>query len=704
VTKEFGNTLKDCLTSETPTSSASFEALKEAFGKVEKADNDTKKLLMDQGFRDCLTNGYLNVGGGGHRLELSKCRYLVELSISAARSELCSVSLPISIMADIFDVLYLDDALTFFSSVEDNVVVWKEPLFFAAIKNNLLRICNDLLRRLSRTQDTVFCGRILLFLAKFFPFSERSGLNIISEFNVDNVTLYTTSGSQDTVKDENGSGENEMEVDGEAKSDVKKDAEDMNIDYALYSKFWKLQDYFRNPVQCYEKSKWAAFAKYSKEVLDTFKSFKIDSVPAAVEDRKRKRRSKDGSTAMETAADNNGIDDSIGGKVEDYFAKYLTNQNLLQLQLSDANFRRYILVQFLILFQYLKSTVKFKTDSQVLSDDHSRWVETSTKLVYELIEETPTNGKAFAKSVKHILEREEQWNRWKNEGCPSLKPKDKPAAAADEQEKEKQQPPPKLLVAKGSIRKRKKKLGDQIKEARAANKFLMGNANLTKLWNLCPNNLEAAAAPERAFLPSMDEWLEEAAEQLDPAQQVEETYRKVNDGQWGWRALRLLAKKSNFFYTYGHNKPIGTVPEYLTERLKEHYPQRVSSGGGGKTNAAASAAAASAAASTDTEDDESGDQADASTEGGASATTLCTQEHLAKLAEKMADKWKKLIPKLGQTSTDMALYQKEETEDSKRALLMLRKWAKDEGEGATKEEIQYILEGLKMDSILEGIF
>lgn len=43
-----------------------------------------------------------------------------------------------------------------------------------------------------------------------------------------------------------------------------------------------------------------------------------------------------------------------------YYAKYLTNQKLLELQLSDSNFRRYVLVQFLILFQYLKSTVKFK--------------------------------------------------------------------------------------------------------------------------------------------------------------------------------------------------------------------------------------------------------------------------------------------------------------------------------------------------------
>jgi THO complex subunit 1 len=52
--------------------------------------------------------------------------------------------------------------------------------------------------------------------------------------------------------------------------------------------------------------------------------------------------------------------DMNGGNVQQYFAKYLTSQNLLELQLGDSNFRRYILLQFLIMFQYLDSTVKFK--------------------------------------------------------------------------------------------------------------------------------------------------------------------------------------------------------------------------------------------------------------------------------------------------------------------------------------------------------
>jgi hypothetical protein len=35
----------------------------------------------------------------------------------------------------------------------------------------------DLLKRLSKTQKTVFSGRILTFLAQLFPLNEKSGMN-----------------------------------------------------------------------------------------------------------------------------------------------------------------------------------------------------------------------------------------------------------------------------------------------------------------------------------------------------------------------------------------------------------------------------------------------------------------------------------------------------------------------------------------------
>ena len=132
-----------------------------------------------------------------------------------------------------FDLLTLGNCEELFKTVEQEVATWRETVFFASCKNNLLRICNDLLRRLSRTQNTVFCGRILLFLAKFFPFSERSGLNVISEFNLDNTTNFN--------KEE----EEDGEVGEEKTKEEKKRVEDINVDYSLYRKFWQIQDFFR---------------------------------------------------------------------------------------------------------------------------------------------------------------------------------------------------------------------------------------------------------------------------------------------------------------------------------------------------------------------------------------------------------------------------------------------------------------------------
>ncbi len=98
-----------------------------------------------------------------------------------------------------------------------------------------------------------------LFLAKFFPFSERSGLNVVSEFNLENTTVFSTAGE---AADENGQIENMEVEDNAAGSDLKIEADQrsLKVDYALYSKFWQLQDYFRNPSQCYTNVKWRTFS------------------------------------------------------------------------------------------------------------------------------------------------------------------------------------------------------------------------------------------------------------------------------------------------------------------------------------------------------------------------------------------------------------------------------------------------------------
>jgi THO complex subunit 1 len=85
--------------------------------------------------------------------------------------------------------------------------------------------------------------------------------------------------------------------------------------------------------------------QHASNVLLAFKSFKLDDMQV--------KRQKLGTTDEDRQQHQQ--------QQQHYFAKFLTNQKLLELQLSDANFRRYVLLQFLIVFQYLNSPVKFKS-------------------------------------------------------------------------------------------------------------------------------------------------------------------------------------------------------------------------------------------------------------------------------------------------------------------------------------------------------
>ena len=44
--------------------------------------------------------------------------------------------------------------------------------------------------------------------------------------------------------------------------------------------------------------------------------------------------------------------------------------------------------------------------------------------------------------------------------------------------------------------------------------------------------------------------------------------RRINDANFGWRALRLLARRSPHFFTHG-NTPITRLPDYLETHVKK---------------------------------------------------------------------------------------------------------------------------------------
>ena len=75
----------------------------------------------------------------------------------------------------------------------------------------VLRFCNELLRRLSRTKNSAFCGRVLLFLTSAYPLAERSGNNLRGDFNIDNVTYFEPEPEPEAVVHLTDSGSEEAE-------------------------------------------------------------------------------------------------------------------------------------------------------------------------------------------------------------------------------------------------------------------------------------------------------------------------------------------------------------------------------------------------------------------------------------------------------------------------------------------------------------
>lgn len=79
------------------------------------------------------------------------------------------------VVAEGLETSSIGEAEAIFGIVEARTPIWTSPFFFEAIRNHLLRVCNELLKRLSRTLDTQLAGRILIFLARTLPLTEKSG-------------------------------------------------------------------------------------------------------------------------------------------------------------------------------------------------------------------------------------------------------------------------------------------------------------------------------------------------------------------------------------------------------------------------------------------------------------------------------------------------------------------------------------------------
>ncbi|XP_032078381.1 THO complex subunit 1 [Thamnophis elegans] len=635
----FMNSTRDALKNKT------IKPLLTAFSQVPGSENE-KKLTLDQAFRVALEEEIIN------KASCENVLAIISLVINGVIEGICTASTPFVLLGDVLDCLPLDQCDRIFTFVEKNVTTWKSNTFYSAGKNYLLRMCNDLLRRLSKSQNTVFCGRIQLFLARLFPLSEKSGLNLQSQFNLENITVFNTSEQDSTLGQKHAEEREEgMEVEeGEMGDDEAPTSCSIPIDYNLYRKFWSLQDYFRNPVQCYEKVSWKIFLKYSEEVLTVFESYKLDDTQAS---RKKLEELKTGGEHV-------------------YFAKFLTSEKLMDLQLSDSNFRRHILLQYLILFQYLKGQVKFKSSNFILTDEQSLWIEATTKQVYQLLSENPPDGKMFSKMVEHILNTEENWNSWKNEGCPSFV-KERPSDSKLVRPFVRKRPAPEDFLGKGPNKK-----------------ILMGNEELTRLWNLCPDNMEACKSENREYMPTLEEFFEEAIEQADPENMVDKEFKVVNNSNYGWRALRLLARRSPHFFQ-PTNQQFKSLPEYLENmviKLAKELPppsEEIKTG--------------------EDEDEEDNDALlkENNESPEVQRDKLVTGEQIELFANRLGEYWKVLAPYLEMKDSDIRQIESDSEDLKMRAKQLLVTWQDQEGIHATVENLITALNKAGLNDLSESL-
>ncbi|KAH9752346.1 THO complex subunit 1 [Citrus sinensis] len=390
------------------------------------------------------------------------------------------------LLEDLTEMSTMKNCKDIFGYIESKQDILGKLELFARGKLVMLRTCNQLLRRLSKANDVVFCGRILMFLAHFFPLSERSAVNIKGVFNTSNETKY------------------------------EKDPPDgIPVDFNFYKTFWSLQEYFCNPALTLAPTKWQKFTSSLMVVLNTF-----DAQPLSDE-----------------VGDANVLEEEAAT----FNIKYLTSSKLMGLELKDPSFRRHVLVQCLILFDYLKAPGK--NDKDLPSESMKEEMKSCEERVKKLLETTPPKGKDFLHSIEHILEREKNWVWWKRDGCPPFE--------------------------KQSMEKKAVQDGPKKRRPR----WRLGNKELSQLWKWADQNPNALTDPQRVRTPAITEYWKPLADDMDPSAGIEAEYHHKNSRVYCWKGLRFSARQDlDGFSRFTDHGIEGVVPlELLPPHVRSRY-------------------------------------------------------------------------------------------------------------------------------------
>ncbi|UKZ78221.1 hypothetical protein TrVFT333_005956 [Trichoderma virens FT-333] len=259
----------------------------------------------------------------------------------------------------------------------------------------ILRSCNELLRRLSRAEDTAFCGRVFIFMFQSFPLGDRSSVNLRGEYHVENVTAFETTEEDDS----------KMEVDthtdtpkeqGDAKTPAKNGAQDSSkaLDPdTLYPMFWSLQESFSQPLRLFDVGHFAKFKTSLESTITAFQAIHEDSIYSSksMENLKRTLKRKRDDDGTETLP-------------EAFNPKYLTSKDLFQLEANQLN------------------------------EENTKWATDMKKVISDYLKQG-SDGPYFFRMVETVLARDKNWVFWKMASCPPIQ-RDPVSAASFVESKE----------------------------------------------------------------------------------------------------------------------------------------------------------------------------------------------------------------------------------------------------------------------------
>ncbi|ESQ40922.1 hypothetical protein EUTSA_v10013059mg [Eutrema salsugineum] len=404
--------------------------------------------------------------------------HLLDVVLYLCEKEHVEGGMIFQLLEDLTEMSTMKNCKDVFGYIESKQDILGKQELFARGKLVMLRTCNQLLRRLSKANDVVFCGRILMFLAHFFPLSERSAVNIKGVFNTSNETKY--------------------------------EKDPPNGKYNSY-----LMEYFCNPASLTSATtKWQKFSSSLAVVLNTF-----DAQPLSEEEGEANSLEEDAAT---------------------FNIKYLTSSKLMGLELKDSSFRRHILLQCLILFDYLRAPGKNDKD---MPSETMEEVKSCEDRVKKLLEITPPKGKEFLRAVEHILEREKNWVWWKRDGCPPFE--------------------------KQPIEKKSPNAGQKKRRPR----YRLGNKELSQLWRWADQNPNALTDAQRVRTPAIADYWKPLAEDMDPAAGIEDEYHHKNNRVYCWKGLRFTARQDlEGFSRFTELGIEGVVPvELLPPEVRSKY-------------------------------------------------------------------------------------------------------------------------------------